>query len=88
MVVGQKRDRVAPVAVVAPANDGDAAAAEHQGGAARLHHAPGLGHVRAIARPQRPGQARDLRTLSADIVAKTNEPIRAHIKKSFTATAA
>lgn len=33
-------------------------------------------------------QARDLRTLSADIVAKTNEPIRAHIKKSFTAEAA
>jgi hypothetical protein len=34
------------------------------------------------------GQARDIRTLSADIAAKANEPIRAHIKKSFTAKAA
>ena len=34
------------------------------------------------------GQAHELRTLSAEIVAKANEPIRAHIKRSFTAKAA
>jgi hypothetical protein len=34
------------------------------------------------------GQAHELRTLSAEIVAKANEPIRAHIKRSFPAKAA
>ena len=34
------------------------------------------------------GQAHELRKLSAEIVAKANEPIRAHIKRSFPAKAA
>lgn len=34
------------------------------------------------------GQAHELRTLSAEIVAKANEPIRAHIKRSFPAKGA
>ena len=59
------------------------ATAKHPADIARLQMSFWDAHVKTLF-----GQARDIRALSADIVAKTNEPIRAHIKKSFTAKAA
>jgi hypothetical protein len=59
------------------------ATAKHPADIARLQMSFWDVHVKTLF-----GQARDIRALSADIVAKTNEPIRAHIKKSFTAKAA
>jgi len=59
------------------------ATAKHPADIARLQMSYWDERMRALL-----GQAHELRTLSAEIVAKANEPIRAHIKRSFTAKAA
>ena len=59
------------------------ATAKHPADIALLQMSYWDGRMRALL-----GQAHELRTLSAEIVAKANEPIRAHIKRSFTAKAA
>jgi len=59
------------------------ATAKHPADIARLQMSYWDERMRALL-----GQAHELRTLSAEIVAKANEPIRAHIKRSFTAEAA
>lgn len=59
------------------------ATAKHPADIARLQMSYWDERMRALL-----GQAHELRTLSAEIVAKANDPIRAHIKRSFTAKAA
>jgi hypothetical protein len=56
------------------------ATAKHPADIARLQMSYWDERMRALL-----GQTHELRTLSAEIVAKANEPIRAHIKRSFTA---